>query len=56
MVMTSKENYSMGQKIFCCKCFNCLKEEVVLTTDIRRQTLQRMVKNFTISEEVAFVL
>lgn len=50
MVLTSKESYSIAQKVFCCKCFDCLQNEVVLTTDIRRQTLQRMIKNFTISE------
>ena len=49
MVMTSKESYSIGEKIFCCKCFDCLQNEVVLTTDIRRQTLQRMIKNFAIT-------
>lgn len=49
MVLTSKENYSISQKIFCCKCFDCLQNDVVLTTDIRKQTLQRMIRNFTIS-------
>jgi hypothetical protein len=49
MVMTSKESYSIGEKVFCCKCFDCLQNEVVLTTDIRRQTLQRMIKNFAIT-------
>lgn len=56
MATTSKSTYNLYQKIFCCKCFNCLQEEVVLTTDIRRQTLQRMVKNFNIEEDVSYFL
>lgn len=52
MVMTSKEVYSICQKVFCCKCFHCLQNEVILTTDIRKQTLQRMIKNFVIDDEV----
>ena len=52
MVMTSKESYSMGEKLFCCRCFHCLQNEVILTTDIRRQTLQKMIKNFVIDENV----
>lgn len=52
MATTSKSTYNLYQKVFCCKCFDCLQEEVVLTTDIRRQTLQRMVKNFTIDIDV----
>lgn len=52
MVMTSKEVYSICQKVFCCKCFHCLQNEVILTTDIRKQTLQRMIKNFVIDDDV----
>jgi hypothetical protein len=52
MVMTSKETYSLCQKVFCCKCFHCLQNEVRLTTDIRKQTLQRMIKNFAIDDDV----
>ena len=52
MVMISRQTYSISEKVFCCKCFSCLQDNVVLTTDIRRQTLQRMIKNFNISEDV----
>lgn len=48
MVTTSKEPYTITEKVFCCRCFDCLKHDVVLTSDVRRQTLQRMVKNFAI--------
>ena len=53
MVVNTKEVYSFCQKIFCCKCFHCLQSEVILTTDIRKQTLQRMIKNFVIEEDVS---
>lgn len=53
MVTTSKETYSLCQKVFCCKCFHCLQNEVRLTTDIRKQTLQRMIKNFAIDDNVS---
>lgn len=55
MVMTSKQAYSICQKVFCCKCFHCLQNEVILTTDIRKQTLQRMIKNFVIDDDVIFL-
>jgi hypothetical protein len=54
MVTTSKEVYSICQKVFCCKCFHCLQNDVILTTDIRKQTLQRMIKNFVIEDDVSF--
>ena len=50
MVITSKSNYSMAEKVFCCRCFDCLQEDVVLTPDLRRQTLQRIIKNFVIDD------
>lgn len=50
MVVTSKSNYSMAEKVFCCRCFGCLQEDVVLTPDLRRQTLQRIIKNFVIDD------
>lgn len=43
IVVTSKAEYSCAQKLFCCKCFSCLQEETVMTSDIRKETIKRMI-------------
>ena len=51
IVITSKTNYSCAQKVFCCKCFSCLQEEKVMTSDIRKETIRRMIEDYMVHEE-----
>ena len=46
--MKSKSEYSCVQKVLCCKCFSCLQEERVMTSDIRKQTVQRMMEAYLV--------
>ena len=49
IVVTSKAEYSCLQKALCCKCFTCCQEkEKVMTSDIRKETIQRMVEDFLV--------
>ena len=54
IVTITKKAYSISEKIFCCKCFHCLQDETIFTSNIRKQTLQRMIKNFVLHEDVHF--
>jgi hypothetical protein len=44
--------YTISQKIFCCKCFDCCKDVAIIDSNVRKQTLQRMIKNFVIDDNV----
>lgn len=53
IVVTSKTEYSCLQKVLCCKCFSCCQEkEKVMTSDIRKETIQRMVEDFLVEDSV----
>ena len=48
----SRRAYSIAQKVFCCKCFNCCQDVTIITSHIRKQTLQKMIRNYVIDEHV----
>jgi len=54
----TKKAYGIFQKLFCCRCFHCLQadDESMLTSEIRKQTFQRMIKNFAIDNNVRWRL
>lgn len=56
--IVTKKAYGIFQKLFCCRCFHCLQadDESMLTSDIRKQTFQRMIKNFAIESNVLRVV
>jgi cytochrome c-type biogenesis protein CcmH/NrfF len=56
--VVTKKAYSIFQKLFCCRCFHCMRadDESMLTSDIRKQVLQRMIKNFDIESNVKIYL
>ena len=56
--IVTKKAYGILQKLFCCRCFHCLQadDESMLTSNIRKQTFQRMIKNFAIDNNVNWLL
>lgn len=52
IVITSKEEYSCLQKCFCCRCCPCLQEEIVMTSDIRKETIRRMIEDYIVDDTV----
>lgn len=43
--LSAKKNYSIFQKIFCLRCFGCMKSDnnSLLTADNRKQVIQKML-------------
>lgn len=52
IITSSRRAYSIAQKVFCCKCFDCCQDVAIVNSHVRKQTLQRMIKNFVIDENV----
>ena len=52
IVVTSKTEYSCMQKVCCCKCFECCQEEKIMTPDLRKENMQRMIKDFLVDDHV----
>lgn len=48
----SRRAYSIAQKVFCCKCFYSCQDVTIVTSHIRKQTLQKMIRNYVIDEHV----
>lgn len=56
--VVTKKAYGVLAKLFCCRCFHCLQadDQSMLTSDIRKQTFQRMIRNFVIESTVTLIL
>ena len=52
VITSDTEKYSCLQKVLCCKCFQCCQEEKVITPDLRKENVQRMLKDFLVSDHV----
>jgi hypothetical protein len=52
IVITSKIKYTFVQKVLCCKCFKCCQEEKVMTSDIRKETIKRMMEDYLVKDDV----
>ena len=48
----SRKQYSVAEKVFCCRCFTTCQDVTIVTSHIRKQTLQKMIRNYVIDEHV----
>jgi hypothetical protein len=53
ITIKNRFDYSCVQKVLCCKCFTCLQEECVMTSDIRKETIQRMMEAYLLENDVS---
>jgi len=56
IVVTSKQKYTFIQKVLCCKCFTCCQEHTIMTSDIRKETIQRMVEDYLVQDNVILLI